>query len=152
VRDLLKPFLKEAAKASTTSSEKLVFHIAVMRWKCSLLDPDELNTLQDWIDEQQTARQKAQAPPWSAEANEYGDELFAENSHIQWYALFPTYRDSTLTLHLTVPLTIFHPLCSWPLRRSKGKRVGRRWSFSVALNPKRGRFPRVWSFCGLLER
>jgi hypothetical protein len=86
---LLKPFLKEVAKSSTTSSEKLVFHVAVMRWKCSLLNPEELTTLHNWIDEQQKIRQKTQTPPWSAEANEYGDELFAENTHIQQYALSP---------------------------------------------------------------
>ena len=122
-----------------TSSEKLVFHIAVMCWKCSLLNPDKLNTLQDWIDEQQKAKQMVQALLWSAEANEYRDEVFSGNTYIQQYMLCPTHRNLTLT-YLTVPLTTFRPLCSWPLRRSKGKRVGRRWSFSVALNPKWGRF------------
>lgn len=84
------PFLNEAAKSSTTSSEKLVFHVAVMRWKCSLLNADELATLRDWIEEQRKAKQNMQALPWSLEATEYGDELFAENNHIQRYALSPT--------------------------------------------------------------
>lgn len=87
VRESLRPFLKEAAKSSTTSSEKLLFHIAVMRWKCSLLNSDEITTLQDWIDEQQKARRKAQGLAWSEEADEYGDDLFTENNHIQRYAL-----------------------------------------------------------------
>ena len=64
--------------------------MAVMRWKCSLLNSDEITALQDWIDEQQKARRKAQGLSWSEEANEYGDNLFAENNHIQWYALSPT--------------------------------------------------------------
>lgn len=62
-----------------------------MRWKCSLLNPDELNTLQDWIDEQQKAKRMVQALPWSAEANEYGDEVFSENTYIQQYVLCPTH-------------------------------------------------------------
>lgn len=66
-----------------TSSEKLVFHIAVMRWKCSFLRPDELATLEDWINEQEKVRLKAQTLPWSAEGDEYGDGLFADNTHIQ---------------------------------------------------------------------
>ena len=37
-------------------------------------------------------------------------------------------------------------LCSWPLRKSRDKPVGRRWSFSAALNPKRGRFPAICKF------
>ena len=83
VRETLKPFLKATTKSSTTSSEKLVFHIAVMRWKCSLLTPEELAMLQDWIKKQQKDRKKAQALPWSSEAAEHGDKQFAENVHIQ---------------------------------------------------------------------
>ena len=88
VRETLKPFLKETAKTSMTRSKRLMFHIAVMRWKCSLLSPEELAALQDWINEQQKARKKESELPWSSEANEYGDALFSENAHIQRYFRF----------------------------------------------------------------
>ena len=83
VRETLKPFLGKTAQARTKASEKLVFHVAVMRWKCSLLNPAELATLQDWINKQQKARQKARTLPWSAEGDEYGDKQSTENTYIQ---------------------------------------------------------------------
>lgn len=83
MHETLKPFLKEAAKASMSTSEKLVFHMAVMRWKCSLLTLDERTTLDKWIDEQRTSKEKARTLPWSEEAGEHGDELFAENVYVQ---------------------------------------------------------------------
>ena len=60
--------------------------MAVMRWKCSLLSPNELTTLQEWVNEQQRAREKVWVLPWSEEAREHGDEVFAENTYVQQYA------------------------------------------------------------------
>ena len=83
VWETLKLFLGKTAQATTTASEKLLSHIVVMRWKCSLLNLDEVAMLQDWINEQQKVRQKAQTLPWSAEGDEYGDKQSAENTYIQ---------------------------------------------------------------------
>lgn len=87
MHEILKPFLKESTKTATSTSAKLVFHMAVMRWKCSLLNPNEIATLQDWIDVQHASKKKTQTLPWSEEAGEHGDEVFAENTHIQWYVV-----------------------------------------------------------------
>ena len=87
VHEILKPFLKEAVKTSTSTSEKLVFHMAVMRWKCSLLTTDGLTTLQDWVDEQHKSKEKIRSLPWSDEAGEHGDGLFAENTYVQSYVV-----------------------------------------------------------------
>jgi hypothetical protein len=118
VHEILKPFLKEAVKTSTSSSEKLVFHMAVMRWKCSLLTPDELTMLQDWIDEQHKSKEKIRSLPWSDEASEHGDTLFTENTYTQWYAVQTSHREPSLTLHPIAPSTTSHPQYSGPLRRS----------------------------------
>jgi hypothetical protein len=80
---MLKPFLSETAKSSSTTSEKLLFHMAVMRWKCSLLSPDERAELNSWIDHQKKSKEAARTLPWSVEAGEHGDDLFAENSYVQ---------------------------------------------------------------------
>lgn len=85
VREVLSPAsLKEATKSSATHSEKLVFHMAVMRWKVNALTPNELDVLNTWIDGEQKSKNM---PPWSQEANEYGDVHFAESSHIQRYTI-----------------------------------------------------------------
>ena len=59
--------------------------MAVMRWKVSTLEPDELGVLQSWINEQRKSKEQARVLPWSQEAEEYGDPLFAENTYIQRY-------------------------------------------------------------------
>ena len=87
VQELLRPFFKDTVKASTSTSQKLLFHVAVMRWKCSLLGPDELAVLNDWIGEQAKSKEAARALPWMTEAAEHGDDLFAENTYIQRFAL-----------------------------------------------------------------
>lgn len=83
VRETLKPFLNDTIKFLMSCSERLLFHMAVMRWKWTLLTPDELATLRNWIDEQQKSKGKAHAFPWSEEAGKHGDDLFAENTYIQ---------------------------------------------------------------------
>jgi hypothetical protein len=61
--------------------------MAVMHWKVSTLAPGELDALHSWIDEQQELKEKGRVVPWSQEADEYGDSLFAENTYIQRYAI-----------------------------------------------------------------
>lgn len=68
--------------------------MAVMRWKCSLLAEDELAVLRNWISEQQASKETARSLPWSEEAREHGDELFAENSYIQRYVADPFVEES----------------------------------------------------------
>ena len=60
---MLGPFLKDTTKSSMSTSGKLLFHVAVMRWKCSLLTPDELTALQTWIEEQHKLRKGVEALP-----------------------------------------------------------------------------------------
>ena len=87
VRSLLRPFLKDAVESSPSKSERLVFHMAFMRWKVDSLTPEELDELHSWIKEQQELKEQANQLPLSQEAEEYGDPLFAENSHIQRYVV-----------------------------------------------------------------
>lgn len=123
VCETLKPFLNDTIKASTSSSEKLLFHMAVMRWKCSLLTPDEVTVLHDWIDEQQRLKEKTQALPWSEEAGKHGDDVFAEN--IQRYVVLGFCRQCILTLSSAVPLTTLHPQYRRLSKKLNGKWGGR---------------------------
>lgn len=86
VRGSLNPFIN--ADKNIMSLTRLQFHMAVMQWKCSLLSPDELETLHSWIDEQRVLNDC----PWAEEAKAYGDGLAAENRHMQW-----------LVIHLLLP-------------------------------------------------
>ena len=61
--------------------------MAFMRWKVDSLTPEELDELHSWIKEQQELKEQANQLPLSQEAEEYGDPLFAENSHIQRYVV-----------------------------------------------------------------
>lgn len=108
IRETLSPFLKETAGSSASRSAKLVFHMAVMRWKVSNLGPNELATLQSWIDEQRKSKEQARVLPWSQEAEEYGDPLFAENTYIQGYVRLYKLQPQTGTdeLHKIAVLTI----------------------------------------------
>lgn len=58
--------------------------MAVMQWKCSLLSPDKSAALHDWIDEQRALNDC----PWAVESKVYGDDLVAENRHIQGLVLY----------------------------------------------------------------
>lgn len=77
VRKSLDPFV--TTSGDIASLTRLQFHMTVMQWKCSLMSTDEAETLQDWIDEQRVLNGR----PWAIEADAYGDELVAENQHIQ---------------------------------------------------------------------
>jgi len=76
-RVLLNPFVKSGGGIESLS--RLQFHMVVMQWKCSLLSPDELVTIRDWIGRQQALNDC----PWAVEIDAYGDGLVAENRHIQ---------------------------------------------------------------------
>ena len=73
----LSPFIKKSR--SIISLTRLQFHMVVMEWKCSMLHLNELATLRSWIDEQRALNER----PWAEEAKVYGDDLVAENRHIQ---------------------------------------------------------------------
>ena len=141
VQEVLKPFFKDTVKASTSTSPKLLFHIAVMRWKCSLMAPDELLVLQDWIQEQTMSKEAERAFPWLTEAAEHGDALFAENTYVQRYVLRDFVSSQCLTLYLSVLLMTSHPQCKWLSRRLSDRPVGRLWSSLEASNPRGGQFP-----------
>jgi hypothetical protein len=88
VHEALKPFLKETVKASASSSQKLLFHMAVMRWKYTLLTDTESTALHNWIDEQHMLKDQTRTLPWSEEASEHGDDLFSENLLTQRYVFY----------------------------------------------------------------
>jgi hypothetical protein len=127
----LQPFLKETVSTSTTTSEMLLFHMAVMRWKCSLLPPDELTVLQNWVSEQHALKETARALPWFEEANKHGDPLFAENTFIQRSVISLFSSELMLTISPVVPLTASRPQCRQPSKRSSVKQVGKQWSSLV---------------------
>ena len=81
VHESLGPFVK--ASGGVSSLNRLQFHMAVMQWKCSLLSPAELATLQGWIDEQRALN----SCPWAVEADTYGDDQVAKNRHIQKFVI-----------------------------------------------------------------
>jgi hypothetical protein len=65
------------------------------------MSPDEAATLQDWIDRQRALNDR----PWAIEADAYGDELVAENRHIQRSVFVLYYCKSVANLHDTVTST-----------------------------------------------
>jgi len=83
VHQSLNPFIKSSK--GITSLDRLQFHIAVMQWKCSLLSPDESETLRIWIREQKALNES----PWAVETAEYGDSLVAENRYMQRSVPYP---------------------------------------------------------------
>jgi len=78
----LSPFSK--AKDLSTGS-RLNFHNAVMRWKCSSLDEEELQEMEEWIASDVVEKEQDISKPWKAGEGE--DELSVENEYIQRYAL-----------------------------------------------------------------
>ena len=80
VIDLLSDFLDDETTAGTT---QLNFHNAVMRWKCSLMNEEERNDLQKWIDESTLEKSVIQDYPWKAGLEDGADELSAENEYFQ---------------------------------------------------------------------
>jgi len=82
VIEQLSPFSK--AKDLSTGS-RLNFHNAVMRWKCSSLDEEEIQEMEEWIANNVVEKEQDISKPWKAGEDE--DELSAENEYIQRYAL-----------------------------------------------------------------
>jgi hypothetical protein len=68
------------------SSDRLPFHNAVMRWKCSLLTEEELRDMDEWIANSLSGKKEVFLKPWKATQGEE-DELSTENEYIQRYAL-----------------------------------------------------------------
>lgn len=62
---------------------RMLFHNAVMRWKCSLLSEDEQRELQEWIDSDIESKWDLIQHPWKAHQGTDEDELTAENRYVQ---------------------------------------------------------------------
>lgn len=57
-----------------------------MRWKCSLLNEEEREEINNWISELVLKKEEAAAHPWKV-GQDGMDELSAENEYIQRYVL-----------------------------------------------------------------
>ena len=79
VIDLLSPFLK----TDNSGDKQLNFHNAIMRWKCSLLNKEELQEMEDWIADAVLKKGEEISKPWKVGLGEDGDELSVENEYIQ---------------------------------------------------------------------
>jgi hypothetical protein len=64
-------------------NNRMLFHNAVMRWKCSLLNEDEKRDLQEWIDNDTQERLEAVQCPWKTSQATGMDDLTAENQYVQ---------------------------------------------------------------------
>jgi len=80
VVNTLSPFMK-----STEGNERLNFHNAVMRWKCSLLTETERKEIQSWIDNDTLDKEEKMTRPWKAGQEDGVDDASAENEYIQRY-------------------------------------------------------------------
>lgn len=85
VIDLLTPYMV----GDGDTGNRLLFHNAVMRWKCSTLSEEELRTLQEWIEEEVEQRWDAVRYPWRNGKAAEVDDLTAENQYIQRSVLIP---------------------------------------------------------------
>lgn len=78
VIDQLEPFTLNGG----IPNERMLFHNAVMRWKCSLLTDDERRDLEVWIEDEAQKRWDATLQPWKVQIKGV-DELTAENQYTQ---------------------------------------------------------------------
>ena len=76
-------------------SSRMLFHNAVMRWKCSTLNEKEKLDLQAWIDDELAKRWMDIQQPWNLLQTEDVDELTAENQHVQKYVFLAVSSTST---------------------------------------------------------
>ena len=65
------------------ANPSLVFHNAVMKWKCASLTDEERQEHQDWINREQEAKEKMLNNPWKATQAVGGNELSMENGYVQ---------------------------------------------------------------------
>lgn len=63
----------------------MLFHNAVMRWKCSLLTEDERREVEEWIEKDAQERWDEVRYPWKAMQTQGVGELAAENQYVQKY-------------------------------------------------------------------
>jgi len=76
---------------------RMLFHNAVMRWKCSLLSEEEKIELQKWIDDDIAKKWADIQQPWKSLQTDDIDEPTAENQYVQRYVSFPVSPTSTWT-------------------------------------------------------
>ena len=72
-----------AFKGQQDADSPMLFHNAVMRWKCSLLSEDERHELQAWTERDVEKKWDAIQHPWRVCKDEEVDDLTAENQFIQ---------------------------------------------------------------------
>lgn len=77
VVDMLLPFMTEGCQGSP-----MLFHNAVMKWKCSLLDQDQQDELEAWIEDDAKERYDAIRYPWGAQSM-HAQGMTAENQCVQ---------------------------------------------------------------------
>ena len=63
----------------------MLFHNAVMRWKCSLLNEDERREIEDWIATDMQRQWDEVQHLWKAMQTKGVDELTTKNQYIQKY-------------------------------------------------------------------
>ena len=64
-------------------NNRLFFHNAVMRWKCSLLNEDERRGVEEWIEHDVQERWDEVKHPWKATRTDGEDDMTAENRFVQ---------------------------------------------------------------------
>ena len=101
VHQLLNPYIKGGG--NIVSLTRLHFHMTVMQWKCSMLSSDESATLYDWIDGQRALNER----PWAEETKACGDDLVAENQHIQRSVIIPHRHKHVTDRDVTAKSTTF---------------------------------------------
>ena len=79
VVDKLSPFMLKEKHTDT----RMLFHNAVMRWKCSLLSEDEQCKLWEWIENDTEKKWYMIQHPWKSFQDEEVDDLTAENQFVQ---------------------------------------------------------------------
>jgi hypothetical protein len=79
VIDKLSPFMFKGEHSDT----RMLFHNAVMRWKCSLLHEDEHRELQEWIESDVARKWDIIQYPWKPSQGDGVDDLTAENQYVQ---------------------------------------------------------------------
>lgn len=79
VIDKLSPFMFKEKH----SDVRMLFHNAVMRWKCSLLSKDGRQELQDWIKCDAEKKWDMIQHPWKSFPGVEEDEITAENQFVQ---------------------------------------------------------------------
>ena len=115
--DKLSPF----ANRGDNFNNRMLFHNAVMRWKCSLLNEDERRQLEEWVENDAQERWEEVKHPWKVKQTQDMDEMTAENRFIQEYVcLISSSPFEVDNLRFSARSTPSQPPCRRPWTRSRG--------------------------------